>query len=230
MSFFNRPGSLWLLAMPLLLLFASCKEDKKDNPQPANTKTSAVPSALNKDIKTESARSNPSNGGNITYGTETVNVLPPSQQRSNLSTADQQNYSRMVGGNTSTNNLRVSSGFLGWFIDGIAINGVDFSDDPDFDFFDYFVLLMFDDNVYITFYYDADIDDFDWDWGYWYIDSNLEYLAFDLGDPEYEEVWDITSITAVNQQETDITMEIGFVDENNDPITLELLLASYVLN
>ncbi len=220
----------WLvvLILPLLLVFASCK-DKKEDPKPVDPKTNAKPSALNKNIKNEAARSNPSNGGNITYGTETVAVLPPSQQRSNLSTTDQQSYGRMIGGNTSTNNLRISSDFLGWFIEGISINGVDFSDDPFFDFFDYFVLLMFDDNIYITFYYDADIDDFDWDWGYWYIDNNLEYLAFDLGDPD-EEVWDITAITQVNQLETDLTMQLAGVDENNDPVIIQLLMSSYVLN
>jgi hypothetical protein len=220
----------WLvvLVLPFLLVFASCK-DKKEDPKPVDTKTNAKPSALNKNIKNEAARSNPSNGGNITYGTETVAVLPPNQQRSNLSTTDQQSYSRMIGGNTSTNNLRISSDFLGWFIEGISINGVDFSDDPFFDFFDYFVLLMFDDNIYITFYYDADIDDFDWDWGYWYIDNNLEYLAFDLGDPD-EEVWDITAITQVNQLETDLTMQLAGVDENNDPVIIQLLMSSYVLN
>ncbi len=204
--------------------FFSCKEEKKNDPAPSN-KTSSKPTALNLDVKNESAKSNPSGGGNVTFGdgTSGISVEPPSEQKSNLNSTELANFQRMVGSNASSDAKIANTSFLAWFVDGIAIDGIDYTNDPIFDFFDYFAMFFFDDDIYITFYYDANIDDYDWDWGYYYIDANLDYLAFDI-DSEFEEVWKITDVVPVNATETDLYMELY---DPEDDVFIELLLASY---
>jgi hypothetical protein len=213
----------------LILLFAvsitisSCKEEKKNDPQPKPS--TSRPTNLNLDVKQEAAKSTPSSGGNVTFGSENAAVAPPSTQKPSLTTAERDKYNRIVGSNTSSNGRIGNSSFLVWFIDGIAIDGIDYTDDDNFDFLDYFAMFFFDDDIYISFFYDEDLDDWDWAWGYFYIDNDMRYLAFDIGDPD-QEVWKVDSV--VNKTATETDLYISSVTDDNGTLTyLNLLLASY---
>lgn len=219
----NTLNHYLLLLVAAAWLMTSCKEDKKNDPAPKPS--TARPTSLNLGVKQETAKSTPSSGGNVTFGSENAAVAPPSVQKPSLTATERARYDRIIGGNASSNGRIGNSSFLVWFIDGIAINGTDFTDDPAFDFLDYFGVFFFDDDIYITFFFDEDLDDWDWAWGYFYIDNDMRYLAFDYGDPD-EEIWKVDSVVNVTATETDLY--ISTATEDNGTVTfLNLLLASY---
>lgn len=120
-------------------------------------------------------------------GEQTVNgdikVQTPSS--SNLSPEALAKLHQVTGNNSNTNAKLAEDGLFGWFID--EINGQDVIGTEAGDTYVYF---FYNDGSYIEY----NLETFDWNWGFFYVDENVTQLVFDLGGPS-EQVWSINTLS-----------------------------------
>ena len=195
---------LCVIALSFTMFIATgCK--KKEDPKPAATTkkisdvrkpsgskpaTSTIKSGeAAKSTQTASPQTSPKS-----YGADTVFFFNIGDIYNQLSPADQADFT----------NLEEDDAV--WVPNRIFANGTDISDQlSDADVANLAFALVLDTNGE---YYIYHMEQDNWDWGFWYIDGNMDYMAFDLGSQQNESIFKVTNIT-------DTTFRLEWKEGNN---------------
>ena len=123
-----------------------------------------------------------------------INVESPSS--SNLSPEALSKLHLLTGNNSNEKAKVAEEALFGWFID--EINGVDVVGTEAGDTYVYF---FYNDGSYIEY----NLETFDWNWGFYYVDPEVTKIVFDVADDD-QQIW---TVNLINDETLDITSEGG---------------------
>ncbi len=190
-----------------ILLFGlsqqSCskKEDPAPAPAPAPAPTpTPTPSGVNNTPTSRTAMGAADRGdGTVrtspttttTPSGSTVTVRDQSNQRGSMNTSAATNLDELLGTSSAQSKRTEENKNFAWYFKSISVNGVKYTDQQ-LEAVQSFFFFNIDESGY---YWSYDLNEEDWDWGTWAVDTGMTTIAFDYNGTNFEEVWDIESVS-----------------------------------